>query len=243
MCCRFLLLKEHLREILLRLGVAPDESAIARYNIAPSTAVKAVRPTSRAAAPTLEVADLRWGLVPAWARTDEPAGRLVNARAETLATKPSFRDAFRSRRCIVPASGFYEWSHQGRGRLPWVFQRRDEAPFGLAALWESWRAPDGTAIESCAVVTTPPGALMDPIHHRQPLILAPDQFSAWLDPRTTESAALAPFMRPFPDEEFTVRRVSRHVSTVGSEGPECLAPAEPTDPPAAERDGPQLNLW
>ncbi|MBL9187849.1 MAG: SOS response-associated peptidase [Opitutaceae bacterium] len=225
MCSRFLLLQQHYRDLLARLGIAAPAEFLSRYNIAPGSAIPLVRtkPAGRApAAPSL--AHLHWGLVPAWAKSadGEP---LLNARAETLATKPSFRDAFRARRCIIPASGFYEWEAVGRARRPWLFRRRDEQPFGLAGLWESWRAPDGTAFETCALITTEPNDLMRPIHHRMPVMLTPEQFAPWLDPRTTEPEKLAPLLRPPAADTMSALAVGPHVSHVRHEGPECLTPA------------------
>ena len=234
MCTRFVLLKEHLREILARLGLDADEKFLSRYNIAPGSFIPAVRKNSRTA--KSERADLHWGLVPSWAQSDESATQLVNARAETLATKPSFRDALRSRRCVIPASGFYEWARHGRTRQPWLFRRRDDQPFGLAGLWESWRAPDGSTLESCAVITTEPNDLMRPIHDRMPAILAPEQFARWLDPRVHEPAELAPLLHVAPAEPLHAVAVRRYVSNVRHEGPECLVPA------GDEADDPQFSL-
>src|SRR5262249_54366085 len=155
-----------------------------RYNIAPGTKIPAVRGAGRNARP--EAVTFRWGLTPAWAKTDEPAARLVNARAETLLEKPSFRDAVTARRCVIPASGFFEWETVGRAKRPWRFAWRDETPFGLAGLWETWRAPDGEVVASCAVITTQPNELMRPIHHRMPVMLTPEECRTWLDPRTAQ---------------------------------------------------------
>lgn len=228
MCCRYLLLEQHYRDVLARLGIAAPAEFLSRYNIAPGSDIPLVRtkPIRGASAPAREAARLHWGLVPAWAKSadGEP---LVNARAETLAAKPSFRDAFRTRRCVIPASGFYEWAVIGRARRPWLFRRRDEQPFGLAGLWESWRAPNGAMLETCAVITTEPNDLMRPIHHRMPVMLAPEEFAAWLDPRTTEPALLAPLLRTPEAAAMSAIAVSPHVSDVRNEGPECLAPAAP----------------
>jgi putative SOS response-associated peptidase YedK len=226
MCTRYVLLKEHLRELLARLGLEADPNFVLRYNIAPASFVPVVRkPQGRGH----EVAPLRWRLVPAWAKSDESATQLVNARAETVASKPSFRDALRQRRCLIPATGFYEWEHRGRSKQPWVFRRRDEQPFAFAGLWESWRAPDGVPLETFAIITTEPNDLMRPIHDRFPVMLAPDAFAQWLDPRVTEPAELAPLLRAPPSETLSAVAVSRHVSNVRHEGPECLAPADPND--------------
>lgn len=237
MCTRFQLTAEHYRQVLRDLGIDASADFLSRYNIAPSTAIPAVRNIS--SPPHREVIALRWGLTPAWAKSDEPASRLVNARAETLAAKPSFRDALRKRRCVIPASGFYEWETVGRAKKPWLFRRRDAQPFGLAGLWEAWRAPDGALVESCAVVTTPPNDLMRPIHDRMPVMLTIAQLATWLDPRITEAADLSPLLQPAPVETMTATAVSSYVSNVRHEGPECLSPATPDSDATA---GPQLSL-
>jgi putative SOS response-associated peptidase YedK len=232
MCCRFLLLQQHYRDILARLGIAAPAEFISRYNIAPGSDIPVVR--TKPLTTKNEITALRWGLVPSWSKSDEGT-QLVNARAETLTLKPSFRDALRSRRCIIPASGFYEWENLGRAKKPWLFRRRDEQPFGLAGLWESWCAPDGVVLETCAVITTEPNELMRPIHHRMPVMLAPEEFEPWLDARNTESEKLFPLLRTPRSDAMSALAVSFHVSNVRHEGPECLAPAA-ADP------GPQLSL-
>ena len=235
MCTRYVLLKEHLREILERLGLGADADFVSRYNIAPGSLIPAVR--AKPKSPKRESVALRWGLVPSWAKSDDGT-QLVNARSETLTAKPSFRDALRTRRCVIPASGFYEWEAIGRARKPWLFRRRDEQPFGLAGLWETWRAPDGAMLESCAVITTEPNELMRPIHHRMPVMLAPEQFAPWLDATTTEPEKLAPLLQIARADTMSAFAVSTHVNNVRHEGPECLAPA------GAENagDSPQLSL-
>lgn len=241
MCCRYLLLQQHLREILVRLGVEASPEFVSRYNIAPGTAIPAVRTKASARRDPgeggRETVPLRWGLVPSWAESDERAG-LMNARAESLADKPSFRDALRARRCVIPASGFYEWKVLGRARQPWLFRRCDEQPFGLAGLWEGWRAPDGTLLETCTVITTEPNELMRPIHHRMPVMLAPEQFDPWLDPRLTSPEELAPLLRPAPAAAMSAVALDPRVNSVRHDGPECLALAD------AETGGatPQLSL-
>lgn len=239
MCCRYLLLQQHLRQILERLGVTLSAEFLSRYNIAPGTDIPAVRPKSPgkgAAAGGRELTGLHWGLVPSWARDADGTG-LINARAETLEAKPSFRDALRSRRCIIPASGFYEWKAVGRSRQPWLFRRRDEQPFGLAGLWESWRTPDGSLLQSCAVITSEPNELMRPIHHRMPVMLHAGQFDAWLDPRATSADRLAPLLRPANAAEMTAVALQPRVNQVQNDDPDCLQPAgSPTNSiaPAAQ---------
>lgn len=223
MCCRYHLSQEHYRKVLERLGIPAPAQFLSRYNIAPGAPIPAVRNAPRAA--QREATALRWGLVPSWARADEPGSRLVNARAETLVEKPSFREALRTRRCLIPATGFYEWETIGRAKHPWYFRWRDDEPLGFAGLWETWRAPDGSLLESCAIVTTTPNAVMRPIHHRMPVMLTLAQFEPWLDPRATDPAVVLPLLQPAPADAMVATRVSDYVSSIQHEGPECLAAA------------------
>ncbi|HEY0947156.1 MAG TPA: SOS response-associated peptidase, partial [Opitutaceae bacterium] len=160
----------------------------------------------------------------------------INARAETLAERPSFRDAFRGRRCLIPVSGFFEW--HARSRQPWLFRRRDEAPFCLAAVWEIWRSPDGSHLESCAVITTAPNAVMAPIHHRMPVILREEDCERWLDPRVRDPASLARLLQPHPGDEMHAQALDSRVNHVANDDPACLAPAAPISP----REDPQFSL-
>lgn len=237
MCCRYLLLRQQFHELLERLGIDAAPEFASRFNIAPGSLLPAVRAQPGKTKPAREAVALRWGLVPAWTKSAAPAG-LANARAESLAAKPSFRDAARTRRCVLPASGFYEWEHRGRARRPWLFRRRDESPFGLAGVWETWRAPDGSQRETCAVVTTEPNDLLRPIHHRMPVMLDPAACAAWLDPRTTDLAQLAPLLRPPPPDTMTARALDPRVNDLRHDDAACLAPAAPNEPGG----GPQLSL-
>lgn len=224
MCCRYLLLREHLNKMLEQLGVRGVSELASRYNIAPGTKIPAVR-TTRPKADGRELATLRWGLVPAWSKSDEPGVGLVNARSESLEDKPSFREAFDSRRCVIPASGFYEWKAVGRAREPWLFQLRDEKPFFLAGLWESWLAPDGGRLETCAVITTEPNQLMQPIHHRMPAILPTAVVERWLDP-ATNPVGLRELLAIFPASEMQARPVSKRVNSVVNDDEACIATAD-----------------
>ncbi len=237
MCTRYVLLEQHYRDVLARLGIAGPAKFLSRYNIAPGSDIPLVRNQTSLASTAREPTVLHWGLVPSWAKSAGAATQLTNARAETLAAKPSFRDALRSRRCLIPASGFYEWETVDRAKKPWLFRRRDEQPFALAGLWESWLAPDGSAFETCAVITTTPNDLLRCFHHRMPVMLAPEQFSPWLDPREISSAALATLLRPPDSAAMSALAVSTYVSNVRHEGPACLAPADP-----APATSPQLSL-
>jgi putative SOS response-associated peptidase YedK len=223
MCTRYALLQSDLRQALVRLGVAPpDPLPSSRYNIPPGTHLPAVR---LGAAGVREFALLRWGLLPSWTR--EPANAPVNARAETLAAKPTFRDAYRRRRCLIPASGFYEWQTLGRAKQPWLFRRRDGAPFCFAGLWESWYPPDQDApLETCAIVTTATNALLAPIHDRAPVILPPESWEAWLGPRPAAGDAGDPLLAPWAPETMTAVTVSPRMNSPRIDDAACWEPVE-----------------
>jgi putative SOS response-associated peptidase YedK len=212
--------------MLERLGLRARSEFASRYNIAPGTKIPAVRKAPKTG--SCELAELRWGLVPAWTKGEASGAGLVNARAESLAGKPSFREAFRERRCLLPASGFYEWKAAKRAPQPWLFRRRDERPFFLAGLWESWCSPDGSSVETCAVITTGPNALMQPVHHRMPAMLPVEAGSLWLNPSTKESDLLAMLSSPFPADEMTACAVSTRVNSVAHDDEACLRPADTT---------------
>jgi putative SOS response-associated peptidase YedK len=233
MCSRYILLEKHYRAMLQRLGIASPPAFASRYNIAPNTLIPAVRGDENNGPPSVDF--LRWGLVPAWSKTSD-GPPLINARADSVATKPSFRDAVRSRRCVVPATGFYEWHTVGRTKKPWLFRRSDEEPFGLAGLWETWRGPDDRTLETCAFITTDPNEIMRPIHIRMPVMLSLDQCQTWLKPGPLTPDELATLLAPPPDETVSPIAVSQYVSNVRNDDPGCIAPAE------ADEHGPQLSL-
>jgi putative SOS response-associated peptidase YedK len=226
MCCRYLLLREHLNKMLEQLGVCEVSTLASRYNITPGTKIPAVRTKPKAGGH--ELAPLRWGLVPSWAKGYASGAGLINARAESLEGKPSFREAFDLRRCLIPASGFYEWKSVGRARQPWLFQLCGEQPFFLAGLWESWLAPDGGRLETCAVITTEPNQLMQPIHHRMPAILPVGVGEQWLDP-STKPTGLRALLTTFPAVEMQARSVSTRVNSVANDDERCLAAAASDD--------------
>jgi putative SOS response-associated peptidase YedK len=187
-----------------------------RYNVAPSQPVPAVRAGPEGGR---SLALLRWGLVPSWAADPSIGNRLVNARSETVAEKPAFRAAFRQRRCLLPADGFFEWRKEGRQKQPYWFRLRDAGPFAFAGLWEQWTAPDGARVESAAVLTTAANELVRPLHDRMPVILRPEDHDRWLAPGPGDAALLV----PYPAGEMTATPVSRWVNDARHEGPECVA--------------------
>ncbi|MCF7688920.1 MAG: SOS response-associated peptidase [Cephaloticoccus sp.] len=224
MCSRFFLLQQHYREVMAQLGVTDPAEFISRYNIAPSTLLPAVRASAQGA--LNEAVALRWGLVPAWAKSAEDSARHINARSETIAEKPSFRSAYRRRRCVIPASGFYEWKRAGKHRLPWVFRREDEGPFCFAGVWDSWTAPTGEVLESCALITTAPNEVMQPIHDRMPVVLSPEDCPIWLTPAENPPDHL---LRTPAPQGWRADRISQYMNNVRHDDPACLTPAQPDE--------------
>jgi putative SOS response-associated peptidase YedK len=219
MCGRFTL-RTPASQVAQAFGLADLFDIQPRFNIAPSQPVAAVRIAQNDGR---ELAFLKWGLVPSWA--DEPSigYKMINARSETAATKPSFRKAFKSRRCLIVADGFYEWQKTGSKKQPFYIRLADGAPFGFAGLWESWKR-DGQAIESCTILTTDANELMAPIHNRMPVILAPADYDVWLDPAVQEVERLQPLLRPFSPGAMTAYPVSTVVNNPKNEVAQCVEP-------------------
>ncbi|MSU47546.1 MAG: SOS response-associated peptidase [Opitutus sp.] len=239
MCGRYVLKRKDLEALMAQLGVSDPREFVSRYNIAPSTVVPAIRVTSDG---RRETAGLQWGLVPWWSKDPKSGARMVNARAEGIAAKPAFREAFRQRRCVIPASGFYEWQTLGRLKFPWYFQMSDDSPFLLAGIWEKWRGADAAEMETCSLITTTPNDVVRPLHDRMPVILRGGAIDAWLDAAVTEPARLEPLLASLPDGALKATPVSTRVNSVRHEGPECLEPAPVPTAPAAPGEGPQLSL-
>jgi putative SOS response-associated peptidase YedK len=166
---------------------------------------------------------MRWGLVPSWAEDPSIGNRMINARSETAAGKPSFRAAMKSRRCLVPADGFYEWKVVDGGKQPMHVRRRDRAVFAFAGLWEVW-TKGAEPLETFTILTTGPNDVLRPIHDRMPVILAKDDWPLWLDPDGKDAAAVAPLLRPCPGDGWEAVPVSRFVNNPRNEGPGCLEP-------------------
>lgn len=221
MCGRFTLF-DTAASLAEAFEVAEVPSLSPRYNIAPSQAVAAVRiPPSGGAR---EVVLLRWGLIPSWAKDPSLGDRMINARAETAAGKPAFRSAIRRRRCLVPASGFYEWKRTNGRKQPYYIRRPDGKPFAFAGLWESWEGPGQAAVESCAILTTSANELLLPIHDRMPVIVSPADYDLWLSLGIRDPAELARLFRPCPPEEMTAFPVGTAVNNPKTDSPQLIEP-------------------
>jgi len=221
MCGRFTLFEPD--KILSReFGVSGFPTLSPRYNIAPSQPVATVR--AAPAGSGREVALLRWGLIPSWSKDPAIGNRLINARAETVREKPSFRNAFRRHRCLIPASGFYEWQRQERGKQPYFVRMRNERLFAFAGLWDRWESPDEGAIETCTILTISANAVLAPIHDRMPVIVPTMEYDRWLDTSLKNPDSLAPLLVPFPPEEMLAFPVSPRVNTPSTDDEGCIAP-------------------
>jgi putative SOS response-associated peptidase YedK len=232
MCGRFAFYSPH--EAIVRLfGLSAALPEIEpRYNIAPTMFVPAVRQGKDAAA-TRRLAMLYWGLVPAWGKDKSAGARMINARAETLREKPAYRDAYRSRRALVAADGYYEWMKLGANlKQPYFIQPASGAPFAFAALWESWRDPTTAApLESCALITASAPEPIAHIHDRMPVIIPPGDFTEWLDPKNEDVDRLERLLDPTNIGELVMRPVGRRVGNAGNEGADLIDPVEPLRAP------------
>lgn len=206
-------------------GAAPVENletAAPSYNVAPTDRVYAVADHES----DRRLVQMRWGLIPFWAKAAAIGGRHINARAEGIATKPAFRDSFMAKRCLIPADGFFEWQKRPKGKLPHYLFRTDGDPLALAGLWASWRDPgSGERLLSCTIITTEPNGLVAPIHDRMPVVLAEGAWDRWLDREFGEVAALQAMLVPSA-EPMSAHPVSTLVNSVRNNLPECIVPLE-----------------
>ncbi|MBW4555407.1 MAG: SOS response-associated peptidase [Trichormus sp. ATA11-4-KO1] len=199
----------------------PDLAA--QYNIAPTQRVATVLHNPESG--KREFQQLRWGLIPSWAKDPSMGAKLINARAETVAEKPAFRSAFKHRRCLVLADGFYEWQRQNGKKQPFYFRLSDGQPFGFAGLWERWQTED-EEITSCTILTTAANELLQSIHDRMPVILAPQDYDLWLNPQIQTPEPLQQLLCPYPDQAMTAYPVSTWVNKPQNNSPECIVPLE-----------------
>ncbi len=221
MCGRFTLFEAD-KVLSKEFGVSGVPPLSPRYNIAPSQPIAAVRTPHTGAG--RELALLRWGLIPSWSKDPAIGNRLINARAETVREKPSFRIAFRRHRCLIPTNGFYEWQRQERGKQPYFVRMRDERIFAFAGLWDRWESSDKDVIETCTILTTAANAVLAPIHDRMPVILPQAEYARWLDPALKDPDSLSPLLVPFPPEEMLAIPVSPRVNAPSTDDEKCIAP-------------------
>jgi putative SOS response-associated peptidase YedK len=222
MCGRFTLTVDpsELREAFSNYGF-PDQYA-PRFNIAPTQPILAIPNDDR------QQADFfAWGLIPSWAKDPSIGSRLINARAEGLAEKPSFRGSFKYKRCLIPADGFYEWKAQPgtKTKVPYFIFLEDRRPFAIAGLWDEWYSSEGGSVRSATIITTAPNELMAPIHNRMPVILEPEDYARWLDPTPQRPEDLSQLLKPFPADKMSVHPVSTLVNSPSNDRPELVVPA------------------
>lgn len=217
MCGRYTLITD-ISKIAQSFGVEPTLGAQPRYNIAPTQNVAAILKNG-----TTHLSSLRWGLIPSWAKDEAIGSRMINARAETLAEKPSFKNLLRGRRCLIVADGFYEWRSEGKEKTPMYITVQNGQPFAFAGLWDVWKNPGGDPIQSCTIITTAPNELMATIHNRMPAILRPGAYEDWLNPQLRDTDVLTHWLTPYPAELMQARPVSKLVNNPKNDTAALLA--------------------
>ena len=236
MCGRYSLIA-YIGELQERFDFDGSElTHVPRYNIAPTQMPLSVTNSGRRRG-----SYMRWGLIPSWAKSASVGSRMINARAETLAERFSFRTALQRRRCLVLADGFYEWQRRGSSRRPMRIVMASREPFAFAGLWDAWRDPKGEVVRSCAIITTSANELLRPIHDRMPVVLPRELESLWLDHDIQDYAALAGILTPYITDEMEAYEVSSLVNSPANDGPEMVVPVGQVRP----CDGPALRmpLW
>ncbi len=222
MCGRFVRL-DKVQDLLKVLNAKISTDLPPSYNIMPSQLVACVRNAPENG--HREYVPLKWGLVPSWAKDASMGNKMINARAETVAEKPSFRSAFKKRRCLIVAHGYYEWKRERANKQPYYICFKDERPFAFAGLWEQNEKATDEIIDSCAIITTAPNTLMEPIHHRMPVILDTDEYDLWLDHTVADPATLNSLLRPYRHEdEMEAYAVSTMVNSPSNNRAECIEP-------------------
>ncbi|MGI6454284.1 MAG: SOS response-associated peptidase [bacterium] len=223
MCGRFSLITpvEILKNIF-RLNRTIDIQP--RYNIAPTQSVPVIRIHQKTG--ERELVELRWGLVPHWAKDLSIGNKMINAKAETLFEKPSYKKAAQKRRCLIPADGFYEWRKEKKQKIPYYFFNKSQQPLALGGIWERWTSPEGEVVETFSIITTEANSLMQPIHNRMPLILTADEYDHWLDPTIEQPEEIQRCLQSYPTEQMEHYSVSSWVSNVMHEGAKCIQPVQ-----------------
>lgn len=195
-----------------------------RYNIAPTQLVPVVRQNQ--GEPFRELSLMRWGLIPSWEKDSSGAARMINARSETVAMKPAFREALQSRRCVVPADAFYEWQRIGKSKKPYCFEVNEGELFGFAGIWDRWKDPSGNCVKTCSILTTTPNAVTSAVHDRMPVILDPDNYDLWLDPGMHDASAASELLKPYGAQFMRCYPISSRINHVANDDEECSAPVE-----------------
>jgi putative SOS response-associated peptidase YedK len=198
-----------------------------RYNIAPTQPIPVIRQHPRE--PVRRLSLMKWGLVPSWAKDTSGAARMINARSETAHTLPAFREAMKSRRCLIPADGFYEWVRTSTSKQPFCFEVGDGGLFAFAGVWERWRDPSGQWVKSCSILTTTPNAVTSAIHDRMPVILDPDSYALWLDPGKTDAQIVSELLKPYDAKSMRSYPVNMRINHVANDDEDCSRPVEPSE--------------
>ena len=226
MCGRYRLSRrKHLVEEYFE-SVSSEEDWSPRYNIAPTQPVPVIRQNPKE--PVRELSLMKWGLIPSWAPNPSVAASMINARSETASTKPAFRDALKSRRCLIPADAFYEWVRKGKAKQPYCFEVNNGKLFAFAGIWDRWKDPQGGWIKTCSILTTTPNAVTSAVHDRMPVILDPDAYDLWLDPGMTNVAAASELLKPYDATSMRSYPVSTRINHVANDDEDCCRAVELT---------------
>jgi putative SOS response-associated peptidase YedK len=219
MCGRYVLTADGTQlQLAFDLNAAPEPHA-PRFNIAPSQPIAVITNDS-----PKDLTYFKWGLVPSWAKDPNMGSKMINARAETAAEKPAFRAAFKRRRCLIPADGFFEWQKREGGKVPMFIHLDDYSLFAFAGLWEVWYSSDGGELRTATILTTEPNELMSSIHNRMPVILERKDYEQWLAPGDQKASDLMPLMKPFDTRRMAAHPVSTYVNSPGNDSPETIEP-------------------
>lgn len=205
-------------------SVSGEEDWTPRYNIAPTQPVPIIRQHPKE--PVRRVSLVRWGLIPSWSKDSSASAKMINARSETAATLPAFRDAMKSRRCIIPADGFYEWVRTAKAKQPYCFEVDDGELFAFAGLWDRWKDPSGNWVKTCSILTTTPNAVTSAVHDRMPVILDPDSYDLWLDPGMRDVGVASELLKPCDAQLMRCYPVSTRINRVANDDEGCSAPVE-----------------
>ncbi|MEW5421514.1 SOS response-associated peptidase [Amorphus sp. 3PC139-8] len=235
MCGRYTLVARP-EEVQALFDALEAHQAPPRYNIAPSQPILIVREDQPGVRRLVLV---RWGLIPGWAKDPSKLANLINARSETAIDKPSFRTAMRHKRCLIPASGFYEWQkRKGTRSQPYLIRPSEGDLVAFAGIWEDWTDPDGGVIETAAILTTAANATLSPIHDRMPAVVQPEDFALWLDTRSVDAKTATSILRPAPEDTFEAVAIGSRVNAVGQDDPGIQNPVDPVSSPPADEPAP-----